>query len=97
RRFLVAPVFPREILIPAPPFRVGIAGLLDTGLPRQGQIADRDDAPAAGGGKMPALVSKGVELFGIAKLKACLLAHPLAQARLQRAVLDRIERTEGQG
>src|SRR6185312_14261883 len=46
--------------------------------------------------RMPALITKGVELFGITQLELGLFAHPLAQARFQGAMLFGIEGAERQ-
>ena len=48
------------------------------------------------GQRVPAAVAEGVELLDIAELQRGLLGDPGAQARLERAVGERIERAEGQ-
>src|SRR5262249_2370660 len=85
RRLAVAPVLPREIAIPAPPF--GGGGSSRRGLASQRQI--RDDQGRQRSGVVtrdPVAVAKGVELLDIAEALAGLAFHPAAQADLQRAV-----------
>jgi hypothetical protein len=89
-----APIFPGKIDIPVAPQRVG--RLEFAGGARQRQIADGNDARAfAGLRQMAAAVAERIELLGIAEIEIGLLAHPGAQAAFQRAMAERIERSEG--
>src|SRR5262249_1185502 len=96
-RPLFSPVFPRKVAIPGlersacGPALVGALGA------RQRKIADRDDVgPGVAWPRVSAAITKRIELFDVSKRKAGLLLHPLAQADLERAVRNRIERTKRQ-
>ena len=67
-------------------------------LAHQGEIGDRDlPGAAAALAGIAVAVAEGVELLDVAQSEAGLLAHPAAQAAVERAVVLRLERAEGQG
>ena len=98
RRALVAPVLPRKVAVPrleGCARHLRLRGAVRRA--RQRKIADRGDmgvGVAALG--MAAAVAECVKLFDIAEAQAGLLLHPRPQADFQRAVSDRVERTERQ-
>ena len=76
---------------PAPPALSAVA----LGYARQRQIADRDHVRFIGGPGMAAAVAERVKLLDVADPQAGLLLDPGAQADLEGAVRQRVERTEG--
>ena len=91
-RLCLAPVFPGEETIPGLERGAGRARSV-VGGSRQREIADRCDMGIAGL-RVPAAVAERIELLNIAKPQTRLFLDPGAQADLEGAVRDRIERTE---
>src|SRR3546814_20324003 len=77
---------------------VRVAGPGRLRLANQGEIADGDDARPTGElARVAVTVGEGVELLDIAQVEPRLLLNPTAQARIQRPVVLRLDRAEGQG
>ena len=95
----LATVFPGKIVEHRVPARVMHLAL--GGVGRQGQIADRNLAPAfrpgRGARRGAARVAEGVELFDEAEPKPGLCGHEVPQSAFEGAVAHGIKRPEGQG
>ncbi len=94
---LLAPVFPRKEAVPRLEARA--AGFQRSGTlrhAREREIADRNHVCDIGRTGMAAAIAERVKLLDIADAQARLRLDPFAQPDLERAMRQRIERTERQ-